>query len=334
MNRFLYLLQWLTGVSAFYVAVFGATCYASQGQTPTEVHNKYLAIVTVKSGDTLASLAQTYLGDARKAWQIAEFNKIVQAVEGRRLVIPLQPLHRGGLDVDGYQCVPVLFYPYIGPGTKEFAPFSTQTFEAQMQHLRTNGYQPISLDQLIWFLNFKEPLAPKAVVLTFDTTHTWVYTLAFPILKKMGFRAAVFVTTAQIDRPNRLSWKQLAEMRKAGFDIGTNGVTGQNLSKRYKDSDPALYLKALEDEISLSQQAITRHLNYKCVYFAYPDGQIDDYFISLLKEYGFKVALTRSPGENSADVNNFSVKRSTVEGKNEQLPFHEHLITFIPAVLK
>lgn len=334
MNKLLRIPQWLTIAVVFFIVITGAVCWASQGQTPAVVRNKHLVIVTVKPGDTLAGLAQTYLGDARKAGQIAQYNQIQQAITGHRLVIPLQPLHRGGLRTDGYQCVPVLCYPYIGAGNKNVAPFPVQTFEGQMQYLRENGYQPIGLDQLTWFLDIKGPLAPKAVAITFDTTHNWVYTSAFPILKKLGFRAAVFVTTAQIDKKDRLSWKQLEEMSNAGIDIGTNGVAGRNLIKGFSSSDPAAYLKAVEDEIALSQRAIARHLRSKCFYFAYPDGQVDDYIITLLKKYGYKVAFTRGPGINSVDVNNFLVKRSIVGGKNDRTPFAGHLTTFIPAVLK
>ena len=119
----------------------------SMRQAPAPVYGPELVIVTAVEGDTLTSLAQTYLGSARKAWRIADYNRIDHVKPGQRLIIPLKPVTYGGLRPDGYQTVPVLYYPAISIGGAVAGSVPAVAFEKQMQFLAQNGYACISLEQ-------------------------------------------------------------------------------------------------------------------------------------------------------------------------------------------
>lgn len=57
---------------------------------PLVARDEDYAIVVAADGDDFARLAQRYLGDAGKAWRIAEFNGTERAIPGQTIVIPLR----------------------------------------------------------------------------------------------------------------------------------------------------------------------------------------------------------------------------------------------------
>lgn len=301
---------------------------------PGQVKNEFFVIVTATSGDTLESLAQTYLKSRRDAWKIAQYNHIRQVTAGDQLVIPLKPIVRGGVYRKGYQVIPVLLYPKIVSTALSSDHVSAEMFEEQVQHLKENGYRTISLEVLGGFFDLAEQVYPKAIVISFDSSERWVYEIAFPILKRYGYTAAVFIPTAWIGASGHLNWKELAEMAGAGFDIGANGMTARDLTVIPPGSTPEAYLKVLEDEIILSGKAIADHLKLPHRYFAYPEGKTNDLIVALLKQHGYTIALTREHGNNPFFVNRYKVHRRIVSRQEDGIQPHRNLSTFIPAVLQ
>lgn len=107
----------------------------------------------------------------------------------------------------------------------------------------------------------REPSAPtRCVVLTFDDGYLDFYTQAFPVLRRYGFTATVFLPTAYIDgkRPGirgkeHLNWDQVRELHSAGVDFGSHTV-----------NHPQLYdlgWPDIEYELRVSKEAIESQLN-------------------------------------------------------------------------
>lgn len=328
--RKLCLTNLLIAVALWTAVAMGCTGrFLAQPAPPVVIRTEHVAVVTVAEPDSLASLARTYLGDADEAWRIAQYNQVQSAQAARRLVIPLQPIALGGLRPDGYQVVPILYYPRVG---KEKG-VSSGTFEKQVQFLRENGYETISLERLTAFLNLSVPLPPKAILITFDSAETWVFESAYPILKRNGFTAALFIPTAQVGKARRIGWKELSAMAAEGFDIGASGVSARpsKASAKKKLED---YYRGVEEEIMLSRKDIARNLNQAPTYFSYRDGQVSDVVIALLKKHGFRGALTQAPGENPFFADNYKLRRMTVSGQDTQERFRQLLTTFHPADLR
>lgn len=324
-------------LSSMVWAVITAGCtgrFLPGTNTPETVQDNHLAIVRVGPRDTLESLAKTYLGDSDKAWQIAAYNQVQTAEAGRRLVIPLKPVVYGGMHVDGYQAVPILLYAKIAAGKKVSYGISADLFEGQIQFLRQSGYRTVTLDALHGFFNLEEQLPPKAIVITFDSARRWVYEIAYPILKRYGFRAAVFVPTGRIGKPGYMGWQDLAAMAADGFDVGASGVSTRNLITLAKDDDPAVYLQNLEEEIAKPRLAIVAGLKQPCRYFAYPAGQTNDLIISMLKKNGYKAAFTRRSGSNPFFTSNYNVRRFVIANQVDAARFRQNLTTFVAAELR
>lgn len=300
---------------------------AASGARDT-VEDKDIVIVTVKSEESLASLAQKHLGSIDKAWQIADYNGVVDAKPGQRLVIPLKPVTPGGLKQTGYQTVPVLHYTKITAKRKGTNSVTADLFTKQLRYLINDGFRTVSLDEFYGFLNLNAQLPPKTVIITFDTTQRWVYDIAYPILLRLGLKAAVFIQPDRIDQPGHLTWEEVNKLAAAGFDIGTTGRTGKNLTRLRHENDPEALIQALEDEINTPREVIRKKTNRSCRYFAYPGGAMDDMVIALLKRHGYRAAFTRTPGDNPFFTDPFRIRRSRIRFSQDLTKFKEQLQTF------
>jgi hypothetical protein len=74
-----------------------------------------------------------------------------------------------------------------------FHTIEPEPFEAQLRHLQRNGYRTIDADALLRHLTGEEPAPPRAVMLTIDDGRKSIWTYGFPLLRRYGFNATVFL---------------------------------------------------------------------------------------------------------------------------------------------
>ena len=72
-------------------------------------------VTFAKPGDTPATLAKRYLGDANKAWMIEDYTGKQSFAPGEEVVIPREPWNPSGVTAAGYQIVPILCLPQPWP---------------------------------------------------------------------------------------------------------------------------------------------------------------------------------------------------------------------------
>jgi peptidoglycan/xylan/chitin deacetylase (PgdA/CDA1 family) len=103
--------------------------------------------------------------------------------------------------------IPVLMYHSIAPEIKGWAysylSIHPDMFEDHLSTLKAAGYVSVSLAELYAYMAGEGRLPPKAIVLTFDDGYLDNWVFAFPILRKYGFRATVYVSTDFIDRTEK-----------------------------------------------------------------------------------------------------------------------------------
>ncbi len=97
----------------------------------------------------------------------------------------------------------ILVYHKVSPDRHPtYAPVDPQTFEQQMSFL-SRCYNVMDLTELVE-LSAKGAVPERAVAITFDDGYSDNYTYAFPILKKYGLKATIFLATDVIGTSNLL----------------------------------------------------------------------------------------------------------------------------------
>lgn len=305
---------------------------AVRWSTPAVIaRDRDLAIVIVQQGEDLPSLAGRYLGDRGKAWWIADFNGIGEVRPGQEIVIPMQPRNPVGVYANGIQTIPILCYHRFGSGAGKLQ-VTPAVFEAQMDYLAQNRYRVIPLKSLIGFLEGKEPLPRKAVVITIDDGYRSTYDVAYPILKQHGFPATLFLYSDFVGAGGAVTWAQMQEMARSGLiDIQPHSKTHGNLALRLARESDAQYRERVRREIEMPSNAILERLAEKTYSFAYPYGDMNESVAEQLARRGVSLGLTVTPGGNAFFANPYMLRRTMVFGGDDLDEFKSKLTVFARA---
>lgn len=117
--------------------------------------------------------------------------------------------------------VTVLIYHRFGDDRYPTTNVPTARFKEQMEYLKKNNYQVISLQEMVLSIKNRQPLPDRAVVITIDDGYKSVYDVAWPILKSYGYPFTVFLYVKATDKNYKdiLSWSEVREMKAAGVDF-------------------------------------------------------------------------------------------------------------------
>jgi peptidoglycan/xylan/chitin deacetylase (PgdA/CDA1 family) len=294
----------------------------------------FIAVIA-REGDTLSFFASKYLNDPSMDWFIAEFNDVETLTPGQTLIIPLKPYQKGGLTSKGYQTVPVLSYHHFSFDQTSKLTVTKPAFEEQMKFLKDKGYRVITLDQLFDFLEFKSQIPKKSVVINIDDGWRSTYDIAFPILKKYGYPATLFVYTDLIVGSEKtLSWDLIQEMANNGMDIQCHTKTHRRLTTIDQKESFKEYFEAIEKELSACEAMIKKKLNKEVKYLAYPYGDTNPLVIELLKKHGYWGAFTIKRGGNPFFIHNYRLNRSMIYGDFDLNQFEKNLTVFTEESLK
>ncbi|HED39131.1 MAG TPA: poly-beta-1,6-N-acetyl-D-glucosamine N-deacetylase, partial [Chromatiales bacterium] len=103
---------------------------------------------------------------------------------------------------------------------------------SQFAWLREQGYQPVSMEQIIAARNGGTPLPDRAILLSFDDGYRSVYTRVFPLLKLFNYPAVIALVgkwmdvpagemvaygDEQVPREYFLEWHEVNEMVSSGL---------------------------------------------------------------------------------------------------------------------
>lgn len=285
-------------------------------------------VVIAQEGDDLASLAERFLGDAGKAWWIAQFNGIQTVRPGEDVVIPLQAPNPLGVFAHGYQTVPILCYHRFGTAPSRLV-VGAAAFEAQMAFLAASGYRVVPLADVQAFVEGRAPLPPRAVVITIDDGYASTYEIAYPILQKHGFAATVFLYTDFVGAPDALTWAQMKEMVASGLiEIQPHSKSHSNLAVRLPGESDAQYRARLAQEIAVPTRLIRERIGRAVFSFAYPYGDVVDAVAELVTKNDIALGLTVTPGGNAFFAAPLMLRRSMVFGEDDIAAFKSKLAVF------
>jgi peptidoglycan/xylan/chitin deacetylase (PgdA/CDA1 family) len=291
-------------------------------------------------GDTPAAVAARLLGSSERAWQIVQANPQLElpppagatGLARHRLradspwVVPLAAINPTGVSADSVQTVPILCYHRFGSGSSKMI-VSPATFEAQLEWLQRNGWRVLRLAELADFLAGKAAVPAKSVVITIDDGYESVYRHAWPLLKKYGFPATLFVYSDFIGARDGLSWAQLQEMASSGvMDIQSHSKSHRNLIERRPGESDAAYRAAIEAEVRQPRQLLERRLQgVKVTHFAYPFGDANELVLENLGKADHDLGVTVNPGGNPFYAQPLMLRRTMIFGDHDLDDFKARL---------
>lgn len=225
--------------------------------------------------------------------------------------------------------IPIFFYHKIGfpkPEAKISDLYvSPPQFRRQLRYLKWRGYKTISLEDLLQWLSNAKEIPKRSVILTIDDGYRDNYINAFPLLKKFGFTATIFLITRDIAglsgwadsqetiKEPMLSWSEIKEMSDYGIDFQPHTHTHPSLTK--------LDEQKIREEVSVSKEIIEKELKKKADFLCYPYGHSDAKTEKVLKETGYRGALTTERGLIKQGDNPYQLKRIGIMGRYGLLRF-------------
>ena len=275
------------------------------------------------AGDTLRSIAARFLGSESRDWVVGDFNGTAQAEVDRPLVVPLKPVNAIGVYADQYQTVPILCYHRFGNGNGNGngngkMVISTANFAAQLDWLARNDYHVIPLSQLVAFLEGRQAVPKRSVVITIDDGYESVYRYALPLLRKYGFAATLFVYTDFIGATDALSWAQLQDMAASGLvDVQAHSKTHRNLIERDAGDPDERYRQMLETEVRGPRETLERRLPVQVRHYAFPYGDANQSLLDLLARQRYQLGLTVNPGGNAFFAQPLMLRRTMIYGDQD-----------------
>ena len=206
---------------------------------------------------------------------------------------------------------------------------SSEDFDRQMAHLYKKGFVVIALEELVKAIQKGEDLARKSVVITFDDGFQDNYLTAFPILKKYGFKATIFLVadwigkeleykgSASLIRRCYLSWDEIEKLKSWGISFGCHSLSHPDLTNVGEER--------LRKEIRQAKEILERHLG-EVRFFSYPYSRWNEKVKKVVQEEGFVAALGHGYGLNDASTHLFALKRVEIKGTDSMREFKRKVL--------
>lgn len=200
-----------------------------------------------------------------------------------------------------------------GPGPRS-AYVHPADFESQIRYILDQGYEVVSLSRLVNAIRSNHTLPNTWVCITFDDGYADNYEYAFPVLKKFGLPATVFLVSGKINRdPRFLTLTQIEQMSSHGIEFGSHTVDHVSLS--------SVPLAEARRQILESKRQLEDLLQAPVEHFCYPYGHFNEAVDHFVREAGYRSCCTEQAGAISLTTDPFRLVRVGVLGTDTLADF-------------
>jgi peptidoglycan/xylan/chitin deacetylase (PgdA/CDA1 family) len=221
----------------------------------------------------------------------------------------------------------ILMYHAVGAAGEEPGCYIVplRRFARQMRWLKSAGYHVLGVDELLRYRREHRLPPPRAVAITFDDGYRDNWTLATPVLRRLGFTATCFLVTKRLGEVNSwdrsgelagrplLSRDEIRRMLEAGMKVGAHTRTHPVLP----DLPPA----AACEEVEGARHDIEQEFGVAADVFAYPYGRLDAAVRQAVEQAGYAGACCSRSGVNDPAIAPFLLRRVEVRGTDSLLQF-------------
>ncbi len=194
-----------------------------------------------------------------------------------------------------------------------------ELLESDLAYLRDNGYDFVSLEEIINYVAGVGSLPQKPVLLTFDDGYYNNYSYVFPLLEEYDAHAVISPVGAWSDEFSRegavlnnnysyLTWDNIREMSYSGrVEFGNHTYDLHTAGSRHGadilwGETPEHYFNTVGEDILKLQDLLTLHTDISPVCFTYPFGFYGEQSENLITQLGFAVSLSCEEGLNPLTV--------------------------------
>jgi peptidoglycan/xylan/chitin deacetylase (PgdA/CDA1 family) len=211
--------------------------------------------------------------------------------------------------------LPILMYHAVEAGEPSGYGYavSAKQFELQLEAIHRAGFETISLGQLFDGLDGKAPLPRKPIVLTFDDAYRNIHQAAWPLMRERAMTGTLFVVADHVGGSNEwdqtkgmvrlelMDARELKEMAASGWEIGSHGCRHVELAKLDENKQ--------RDEIFRSRRQLASLLGISPEFYAYPFGSYTEPVKGMLREAGYRGAVSMFSKASSVTADRFCLRR-------------------------
>lgn len=207
--------------------------------------------------------------------------------------------------------LPIVMYHQLTKSESRAGKYvlTLEQFEKDLKHLKKNGYETVTVNQLLDFSEGKGDLPRKPVMITFDDGCETLYSYALPLLKEYGFTAVGFVVGSLADSYTELDdhnlnyscldWDEIKEMCDGGiidiqshsYDLHKNTAERSGAQKK-KHETFEQYCEFLSSDAAKMKEKMFENAGKTPVAFAYPFGSYSSESAEILAKCGIRMAFT------------------------------------------
>lgn len=210
--------------------------------------------------------------------------------------------------------VPIIMYHHVArfdsPRPDTVSP---ERFEWHMAYLKKQHFTVLPLSTLVAMLRSGAPVPRKSVVITFDDGYEDNYTQAFPILKKYGFPAIIFMVSDSVNTEGFMTTAQMKELLANDIEIGSHTRTHAYL--------PDIPVDVRRTEIFGSKRRLEEAMGVQVAHFAYPTGGFDEEIKKMIKEAGYDSACTTNRGYDRFNRDVYELKRVRFSDQDNRVDY-------------
>lgn len=261
----------------------------------------------------------------KTAAKVAQEPQMIVADAARALPerVASQVRWRGGREapvVAQWHDLPILMYHRIafdGPASLARWRTTPERFEAQLDYLRREGWQGISMKRLRQALHEGAALPERSVMFTFDDATRDFCDHALPLLHRYGFPATLFVPVGHVggaatwddghgEPAPLLDWDALRMLIHCDVSIGAHGVTHRPLT--------TLDAENVVRELAGGRFQLERELGSPIDAIAYPYGAFDQAIRNAAYDCDYRFGFTCLDGRVRQDADPMALFRREVPG--------------------
>ncbi|WKX25582.1 poly-beta-1,6-N-acetyl-D-glucosamine N-deacetylase PgaB [Tatumella ptyseos] len=235
-----------------------------------------------------------------------------------------------------------------GGADQRYLAVRTSALIDQMNWLHDNGYQPVSVQQIIDAHEHKGTLPPKAVLFSFDDGYSSFYTRVWPLLKAWNWPALWAPVGSWVDAPMQkpidfgglstprekfATWQMVKEVSDSGlveigshtwnahFGIPSNpeGSLEPAMTSRFYNAEKKQYETTAQFQQRIGADTkkitdkLTRLIGKSPRVLVWPYGAENGLSLKIAQQYGYKLAFTLNDGlGNASDL--MSLPRVLISG--------------------